>query len=359
MLPNRHRGGKSVDKPLISVIIPVYNVENYLDRCLESVVNQTYKNLEIILVDDGSPDNCPKMCDEWAKRDERIKVIHKAENSGVSSARNEGIEFCGGTWLAFIDSDDWIDSEFFAELMNQIGNEDCDIFVLSGYIKESKDNPEIKRGLSEIVTYSKKDEIEIMMVRALISPKYEITYPVISSPWNKLYRTDFVKSCYGYEQIRFDKTLCAWEDAFFNFNLFSYAKVIKEGTYIGYHYRIVNESISHGYDANRPQTNRRYREKLYSYMKNHAVNDVLRQGIYGGIITSAASDLRLCHFHPNNKKSQKQIRNEVKKLKSESCVYEAVHGKSNAGYDYKRLAVKYLLRQPLIWPVKMIFKIIY
>ncbi len=92
---------------LISVIIPVYKVEPYLDRCIQSVVNQTYKNLEIILVDDGSPDNCPAMCDAWAEKDSRIRVIHK-ENGGVSSARNVGIQAASGEFFFFLDSDDSI-----------------------------------------------------------------------------------------------------------------------------------------------------------------------------------------------------------------------------------------------------------
>ena len=91
----------------ISIIIPVYNVEKYIDKCIDSIVNQTYQNLEIILVDDGSPDNCPKMCDEWAKKDDRIKVIHKA-NGGVSSARNVGIEQAQVEYICFVDSDDYI-----------------------------------------------------------------------------------------------------------------------------------------------------------------------------------------------------------------------------------------------------------
>ena len=93
---------------LISVIVPVYNVEKYLDRCIDSIVNQTYRNLEIILVDDGSPDNCPKMCDDWAKKDGRIKVIHK-ENGGLSSARNAGLDICIGEYIHFVDSDDWLE----------------------------------------------------------------------------------------------------------------------------------------------------------------------------------------------------------------------------------------------------------
>lgn len=104
-------------KPLISIIIPIYKVEKYLDQCVASIVNQTYKNLEIILVDDGSPDKCPQKCDEWALRDNRIKVIHK-ENGGLSSARNAGIKSASGDYIGFIDSDDWADESMYEKLIN-------------------------------------------------------------------------------------------------------------------------------------------------------------------------------------------------------------------------------------------------
>lgn len=97
-----------MNNPLVTVVVPVYNVEKYLDRCIDSIVNQTYKNLEIILIDDGSPDNCPKMCDAWAEKDSRIKVIHK-QNAGLGMARNSGIEAATGEYIFFIDSDDYID----------------------------------------------------------------------------------------------------------------------------------------------------------------------------------------------------------------------------------------------------------
>ena len=105
------------EQPLISVIVPIYKVEQYLDRCVQSIVDQTYKNLEIVLVDDGSPDNCPAMCDAWAAKDGRVQVIHK-ENGGVSTARNAGISIARGAFFAFVDSDDWIDSTMIAELVS-------------------------------------------------------------------------------------------------------------------------------------------------------------------------------------------------------------------------------------------------
>ncbi len=102
--------------PLISVIVPVYKVEDYLDRCLNSVVSQTYENLEIILVDDGSPDSCPQMCDEWRRKDTRIKVIHK-ENGGLSSARNAGLRIACGSCIHFLDSDDWIEHDMYEHMI--------------------------------------------------------------------------------------------------------------------------------------------------------------------------------------------------------------------------------------------------
>ncbi len=113
---------------LITVIIPIYNVEKYLDRCIQSVVGQTYKNLEIILVDDGSPDGCPLICDEWAKRDIRIKVIHK-KNGGLSDARNTGLSVAKGEYIGFVDSDDYILPEMYEKLMEAIQQTRADLAI--------------------------------------------------------------------------------------------------------------------------------------------------------------------------------------------------------------------------------------
>ena len=100
---------------LISVIVPVYNVEQYLDRCVCSILNQTYQNLEIILVDDGATDSSGRMCDEYAKRDERIKVVHK-QNGGLSDARNAGLAAATGEYIGYVDSDDWIEPDMYEKM---------------------------------------------------------------------------------------------------------------------------------------------------------------------------------------------------------------------------------------------------
>lgn len=115
-------------KDLITVVVPVYNVENYLEKCVNSIINQTYKNLEIILVDDGATDSSSKICDNLAEIDDRIKVIHK-ENGGLSSARNAGIDVAQGKYIGFIDSDDYIDDRMFEILYNSIIDNNADLSV--------------------------------------------------------------------------------------------------------------------------------------------------------------------------------------------------------------------------------------
>lgn len=123
---------------LISVIIPIYKVEDYLSRCVDSIINQTYKNLEIILVDDASPDNCPAICDEYAKKDSRVKVIHK-KNGGLSDARNAGMKIAKGEYISFIDSDDWIDHRTYEITVKAMEDTNSNIGAF-GYISTNDDN---------------------------------------------------------------------------------------------------------------------------------------------------------------------------------------------------------------------------
>ena len=140
----------------VSVIVPVYNVEKYIDRCIESIVSQSYKNIEIILVDDGSPDNCPRICDSWAEKDSRIKVVHK-ENGGLSDARNTGMRHATGELLMFVDSDDTIDINAVSKLENYINDED---FIVAEALIYENDGRTIHRdhtNLEENRIYSGKE----------------------------------------------------------------------------------------------------------------------------------------------------------------------------------------------------------
>ncbi|MCI6652050.1 MAG: glycosyltransferase [Ruminococcus sp.] len=116
----------SKKRALVSIIVPVYNVSEYLDRCIESIVNQTYRDIEVVLIDDGSTDNCPQMCDEWAEKDSRIRVIHKS-NAGVSVARNLGIQKATGEYITFVDSDDYVYPEYCSKLVQLMETEKADL----------------------------------------------------------------------------------------------------------------------------------------------------------------------------------------------------------------------------------------
>lgn len=127
-------------KNLISIIVPIYNVEKYLNKCVDSIINQTYKNIEIILIDDGSPDNCGKICDEYAKKDSRIQVIHK-ENGGLSDARNAGLNIASGEYIGFIDSDDYIAPNMYEKLHNKIVSDKSDMAVCALSHTDENGNP--------------------------------------------------------------------------------------------------------------------------------------------------------------------------------------------------------------------------
>lgn len=213
----------------ISVIVPVYNSEKYLNRCIESIVNQTYKNLEIILVDDGSSDNCPQICDNWAEKDSRIKVIHK-KNDGAASARNSGLDAATGEYIGFIDSDDYIDSNMYQIMLDQIIDNDADA-SRCGVVRElgNGETEEWGTGNSDIIIVDNKQ---------LLADVGEAVGLLPVACYNKLFKS----SCIG--NIRFDTSFKFAEDTLFNFMV---AKNIRKMVYNDvdrYHYVYNDMSIT-------------------------------------------------------------------------------------------------------------------
>ena len=147
--------------PIISVIVPVYKVEKYLDRCVKTILAQTFKDFELILVDDGSPDGCPEMCDIWAEKDDRISVIHQ-ENQGLSAARNAGINAAVGSYLTFVDSDDWISPYMLENLFSLIRNNNADISVC-GLLKTSQETVPFHKTEGKTQLYSRDEFMDIIL----------------------------------------------------------------------------------------------------------------------------------------------------------------------------------------------------
>ena len=174
-------------QPQISVIVPVYNVEKYLSRCLESIINQSYKNLEIILIDDGSSDRCPEICDMYAEKDQRIKVLHK-RNGGLSVARNTGIEIATGEYVAFVDSDDYIAENMYEVLLDRITCDGADIAICNFlYVNDQGELLVEKNCDFPIIN-------ECLETRNAIKKLSESKAWYYVVAWNKLYHKDIFKN---------------------------------------------------------------------------------------------------------------------------------------------------------------------
>lgn len=189
--------------PLISVIIPVYNVEKYLHRCLDSVIAQTYQNLEIICVDDGSIDDSGKICDQYAVRDARIKVIHQ-ENQGLSAARNRGLDAAEGEYIAFVDSDDYILEDMYKKMLDKLLNYNVDLCVCQWQYEFSDGRQVVKRKNIDPTIYGRKASLEF--ARFLYMGNYE--NGVVVAAWNKLYRRVLLDKIRFEGRIHEDEAFC-------------------------------------------------------------------------------------------------------------------------------------------------------
>lgn len=215
--------------PLISVIVPVYKVEEYLDQCVESIVGQTYKNLEIILVDDGSPDKCPRMCDDWAKKDSRIKVVHKV-NGGVSDARNVGIECAQGEFIIFVDSDDLISEDMLSTFYFCCENNSV-LVAMCPLQNFAKENPSLK---------AVGGNIGLLTGRFICAHFFDY---YASGPVAKLFHKSLL------EKVRFPLNRRAGEDAAFNYPIFYAQKNVAYVYKAMYFYRHYAESTTGSYNV--------------------------------------------------------------------------------------------------------------
>lgn len=215
-------------KSIVSVIVPVYNVERYLNECVQSILHQSYQNLEIILIDDGSLDNCGKMCDEFVKQDERVRVIHK-QNGGLSDARNVGIEMASGDYITFIDSDDYVMPDMIESLMDIIIDRDVDI-VQCNFMRQHNDWID-KKGLDytsgmQCTVYT-KNKMSVYLKGKKIN----------TATWGKIYKISL------FQEIRFPVGKLH-EDVFTTYKLIHEANSIATVDNIGYVYRINENSIT-------------------------------------------------------------------------------------------------------------------
>lgn len=234
-------------KPKVSVILPIYKVEKYLDRCMHSLLNQTLKDIEIIMVDDGSPDNCPSMCDQYVKEDSRVKVIHK-QNAGLGFARNSGLEIATGDYIAFVDSDDYVSVTAFEILLKVALEENAD-YVMCGYKSVRNDIC-----VSEHKDVDQKIVMEVPgcynVLRGMvgIDPDSEYSYRHNYSVWHGIYKNTFFTE----RKIRFcsERDLIS-EDLIFHLSLIPLCQKIVIIPDLLYNYCLNDNSLTTTYRQGR------------------------------------------------------------------------------------------------------------
>lgn len=333
----------------ISVIIPVYNVERYLRQCLDSVINQTYRNLEILLIDDGSPDQCGVICDEYAKKDSRIIVFHK-KNAGLSAAWNDGMAKAMGDWIAFVDSDDWIEADYFESMIKENEKKDADIIQTSGYYREEDNQQCVWRSFLRPFVFNDRSGCEFMIVHSLFRPKENETKATVSNTWGKLYRRSFIQN----KGFQFDTKVRAGlaNDIIFNVEVYMNAATVIGIEYYGYHYRVSSGSGTFKFDSSRPVKEIYVNQQLEKVICQPDASENLRKAYESYCLRDIVHNLERCYFHPDNILGKREVAKKIREMKQMPYGKIAIDSKSN---PYNGLGLKVFqmaLRFPLVWPLR-------
>lgn len=292
----------------ISIIVPIFNVEKYIHTCLESLINQTYKDFEIILIDDGSFDDCPAICDNYAKRNNNIKVIHQ-QNAGVSSARNRGIDIASGDYVMFVDSDDYVFPTLCENLI-KYADEKTDI-VISGFVEGFSNKQQIVQ-VEDVVCYAVDD----------LKRNFDFYYlrlPLLNSPCAKLYKRCLLND------IRFKSEICMGEDFIFNLKYFNNSRNIKIIPFADYYYNLTNAESA----------TKKYKEEYFAcYIKCYEAGKKFKYGEVG--FSNDALDEVLClnslHFVQSverNVKNKKEKKDKILNVITTPYFHEVCCGKYN------------------------------
>lgn len=281
---------------MVSVIIPVYNVERYLERCLDSVVNQTYRDIEIILIDDGSKDRSGEICDRYAREDPRVCVYHK-KNQGVSSARNDGIKRAQGEWVLFVDSDDWIDKRLL-EICFQYITIETDI-CLFGF-REVRNADEGQRTCNKNLKVKKLTKADFLGLQYRIFNRdrdacCDRNIIKLSSPC-KLFRTDILRK----NNIYFVENLVNGEDGVFNLYAYQYADAgvcIEEELYF---YYVREDSVTHKYTPNVEEDFRNLHDEYLRFIQLVGEEKLFEEVLKERYIWSFSFCCILKYCHPDN-----------------------------------------------------------
>lgn len=297
---------------LVTVVIPIYNVEKHLNRCIESVVNQTYKDLEIILVDDKSPDNSPQICDQWAKKDSRIKVVHKDNNAGLGMARNTGIDNANGDYICFFDSDDYVEKDTIEKAVTLATKENADV-VSFGFIRENSSQNIVEHEVPQPYknVYQGTEVQDILLAEKIApDPKTGKDSNLGISSCTGLFSLEILKK----NNIRFHserEIIC--EDLYFTLDLYKYVNKVAILTESFYHYCFNEASLTHTYASDRTEKiDYCFSECVKLSKKNNYPKSVLIALKHGYLCSVIGGFKTIVQSNSTNKAKKAEIKNVVK-----------------------------------------------
>ena len=304
---------------LVSIIIPVYNAEMYLKECLESIINQTLKDFEIIIIDDGSKDNSKLIAKEYIGLDSRVRYIYQ-ENKGVSEARNRGISESRGKYVTFVDADDWIESDMYETMCNQLENNNSDM-VMCNFIKEYEDKSknEVEDFPFEgIKVFDNNDLIVSNLIKNMIGTKSLNSKSIMASVWRMVFKRDFIEK----NNIKFDKNIIIGEDMIFCIDYLKKCKNVTVLDKVLYHYRILSDSAMSRYRENHWHVATIFNENLKKSLEDINIDSKTEFIAFDLIRSSINSVSMVCKNE--NKVSKNEKINQIKSVCLDSRLRMAI-----------------------------------
>ena len=315
---------------MVSIIVPVYNVEKYLKKAVESVINQTYPDWELILVDDGSTDSCPEICRQYERQDQRIQAVTK-ENGGVSSARNVGLKRARGEWICFLDGDDWLEERCLETALKET-SKDVDI-VCWNYWKNTQDSQQKN---APIIPQRIVADDPAQLARVVMFPQYALktagkSFSAIKGVWTKLIRRSIISE----NRLTFNEQVQIGEDGLFGAQCFEKAgKAVFVNEYL-YHYRMDNESATR---SCRPDIKDVYSNTLNAFkVLADRYGDPETRLCYGGLTYACvARSTEKYYFHHKNTLPLKKKLRALKKYLGEEQIQYGVSGITDSRIFYMK-----------------------
>lgn len=330
-------------EPLISIIVPIYNVSKYLDRCMDTLLNQTIKNIEIIMVDDGSPDDCGIKCDAYAEKDERVVVIHK-QNAGLGMARNSGLEIARGKYVGFVDSDDFVELNMYEDMYDELKKNESDTCYCRYYDVSFDGTKRIAKEYYEKLHYKGKEVKEILL--GMIGSKNEVPGDVElgMSVWKGLYSMELIKK---HNLLFPSEREYISEDIVFHIEYLKYAQNISVVPGCYYNYCDNGGSLTKSYKADRFEMEKKLFEKEMKELKTIFELGEFEQRLYKAFMGRVRNCIRQeVQINP----SKELIKKNIKVICSDKLVQKVL-----SKFEYQKYGLFKYICNKLIYKKQVLF----